>query len=90
MAGGYLFLEHPKFTICQDTLFRHNLPSRMTSEVDEGGLDLFQEPADFYEPEKEATFASHELLSGKKLEVRLVGHNPLWVRPHCQPSWIEA
>jgi len=45
---------------------------------DEGGLDLFQEPADFYEPEKEATFATHRLLSGKEFTVRLVGHNPLW------------
>ena len=47
---------------------------------DEGGLDLFQEPADYFEPEKEATFATHKLLSGKEFTVRLVGHNPLWVR----------
>jgi hypothetical protein len=47
---------------------------------DEGGLDLFQEPADYFEPEKEATFATHRLLSGKEFPVRLVGHNPLWVR----------
>lgn len=52
----------------------------MTSETDEGeGLDLFQEPADFYQPEKQATFATHKLLSGTDLNVRLVGHNPLWV-----------
>jgi nicotinamide N-methyltransferase len=51
----------------------------MSSEAGEEGLDLFQEPADFYEPEKQATFASHQLLSGKELTVRLVGHNPLWV-----------
>ncbi|KAI4940122.1 uncharacterized protein J4E92_001410 [Alternaria infectoria] len=50
----------------------------MSSEADEEGLDLFQEPTDFYEPEKQATFASHQLLSGKELTVRLVGHNPLW------------
>ncbi|KAJ4376181.1 Protein N-terminal and lysine N-methyltransferase efm7 [Neocucurbitaria cava] len=50
----------------------------MASEADEESLDLFQEPADFYEPEKQATFASHQLLSGKELKVRLVGHNPLW------------
>jgi len=49
---------------------------------DEGGLDLFQEPADYFEPEKEATFATHRLLSGKEFTVRLVGHNPLWVRLH--------
>lgn len=50
----------------------------MSSEAGEEGLDLFQEPADFYEPEKQATFASHQLLSGKEFTVRLVGHNPLW------------
>ncbi|KAF2122961.1 putative methyltransferase-domain-containing protein [Lophiotrema nucula] len=50
----------------------------MTSDSEDGDLGLFQEPADFYQPEKEATFASHELLSGKELRVRLVGHNPLW------------
>ena len=47
---------------------------------DEGGLDLFQEPVDYFEPDKKATFATHQLLSGKEFTVRLVGHNPLWVR----------
>jgi nicotinamide N-methyltransferase len=51
----------------------------MASESDDEGIDIFQEPADYYPPEKEATFASHRLLSGKELTVRLVGHNPLWV-----------
>jgi len=50
----------------------------MASHVGEEGLDLFQEPADFYEPEKQATFATHLLQSGRALQVRLVGHNPLW------------
>jgi nicotinamide N-methyltransferase len=59
---------------------RHDLPFVMSSEADEESIDLFQEPADFYEPEKEATFATHTLLNGKELIVRLVGHNPLWVR----------
>ena len=49
-------------------------------DSDEGEVDLFQEPADFYQPEKQATFASHKLLSGTELNIRLVGHNPLWVR----------
>ncbi|TKA53008.1 hypothetical protein B0A49_11498 [Cryomyces minteri] len=44
----------------------------------EDSIDLFQEPADYYQPEKEATFATHTLLSGEQLELRLVGHNPLW------------
>jgi hypothetical protein len=52
------------------------------SSDDEGGLDLFQEPADYFKPEKEATLATHKLLSGKDFTVRLVGHNPLWVRLH--------
>ncbi|KAF1918366.1 putative methyltransferase-domain-containing protein [Ampelomyces quisqualis] len=50
----------------------------MSSAAEEEGLDLFQEPADFYEPAKEATFATHQLLCGKEVTVRLVGHNPLW------------
>jgi nicotinamide N-methyltransferase len=45
----------------------------------EDTIDLFQEPAEYYKPEPEATFASHTLLSGKQLKLRLVGHNPLWV-----------
>jgi nicotinamide N-methyltransferase len=52
----------------------------MTSESDEVEIDIFQEPADFYQPEKQPTFASHQLLSGTELRIRLVGHNPLWVR----------
>ncbi|OAK95544.1 hypothetical protein IQ06DRAFT_60653 [Phaeosphaeriaceae sp. SRC1lsM3a] len=50
----------------------------MSSEAEDEGIDLFQEPTGFYEPEKQATYASHQLLSGKELTVRLVGHNPLW------------
>jgi nicotinamide N-methyltransferase len=52
----------------------------MASDSEEGGIDLFDEPTDFYQAEKEATLASHRLLSGKHLNIRLVGHNPLWVR----------
>ena len=62
----------------------------MSSEADEEGLDLFQEPTDFYEPEKQATFASHQLLSGKELTVRLVGHNPLWVSHALDHRHAEA
>jgi nicotinamide N-methyltransferase len=51
----------------------------MSSEADEESIDLFQEPDGFYEPEKQASFASHQLVSGQELTVRLVGHNPLWV-----------
>ncbi|KAF2140616.1 uncharacterized protein K452DRAFT_309742 [Aplosporella prunicola CBS 121167] len=48
------------------------------SSDDEGGLDLFREPDGYFEPEKPPTFASHRLVSGEELRVRLVGHNPLW------------
>lgn len=40
---------------------------------------LFKEPPGFYEAEKPATFSQHTLLSGQTLNLRLVGHNPLWV-----------
>ncbi|KAF2652793.1 hypothetical protein K491DRAFT_695318 [Lophiostoma macrostomum CBS 122681] len=50
----------------------------MTSDSEEDGVDLFQEPHDYYQPEKTATFACHELLTGTELKIRLVGHNPLW------------
>jgi nicotinamide N-methyltransferase len=57
----------------------------MVSDSEDVGIDLFQEPEGFYEPEKQPTFATHKLLSGKDLSIRLVGHNPLWVRfPSCQ------
>jgi hypothetical protein len=55
----------------------------MADDADDLGIDLFQEPDGFYQPEKEASFASHTLLSGKELSIRLVGHNPLWVRSPC-------
>ncbi|EON64097.1 hypothetical protein W97_03327 [Coniosporium apollinis CBS 100218] len=48
------------------------------SDQEDDGLSMFDEPADFYEPEKEATFATHKLLNGDALTVRLVGHSPLW------------
>ncbi|KAF8464071.1 nicotinamide N-methyltransferas-like protein Nnt1 [Kalaharituber pfeilii] len=42
------------------------------------GICLFNEPAGFYQPEKQPTFQTHKLLSGETLRPRLVGHNPLW------------
>lgn len=42
-------------------------------------LDLFQEPTDFYQPEKPPTFVSYTLRNGQALRLRLVGHSPLWV-----------
>ncbi|KAG9523734.1 hypothetical protein KCV07_g2317, partial [Aureobasidium melanogenum] len=44
----------------------------------EGELGMFEEPEGFYEAEKEPTFVEYTLQSGLKLNLRLVGHNPLW------------
>lgn len=49
------------------------------SDAEEDGINIFQEPKDYYQPERQATFATHNLLSGEELNVRLVGQNPLWV-----------
>ena len=49
-------------------------------------LNIFQEPADFYQPEKKPTFVSHQTLSGQEITLRLVGHSPLWVSYHSTTS----
>lgn len=46
---------------------------------DDGGLDIFKEPEDFYEPEKQPTFVSYQTSTGQVLSLRLTGHSPLWV-----------
>lgn len=46
---------------------------------DEGDLGMFADPEGYYEPEKEPTFAKHEMQDGRELSLRMVGHNPLWV-----------
>jgi nicotinamide N-methyltransferase len=57
-----------------------------------GDLNLFKEPEGYYEPEKQHTIATHTTLNGQTLNLRLVGHNPLWVRfvlhnsTHCRPT----
>lgn len=44
----------------------------------EGELGIFAEPEGYYQPEKEPTFAKHEMQDGRELNLRMVGHNPLW------------
>ena len=51
----------------------------MESSDNEGVSDLFQEPLDYYAPEKQPTQAHHRTLGGQELTLRLVGHSPLWV-----------
>ncbi|GAM84387.1 hypothetical protein ANO11243_023810 [Dothideomycetidae sp. 11243] len=41
-------------------------------------IDIFQEPADFYQEEKPATFHTHRFVDGRELRLRLVGQSPLW------------
>ncbi|KAK0659539.1 Protein N-methyltransferase nnt1 [Lasiodiplodia hormozganensis] len=48
------------------------------NEEEGAGLDLFQEPEGYFQPEKPPTYATHKLESGEELKVRLVGFNPLW------------
>lgn len=52
----------------------------MSSDEDEN-LDnaMFQEPNDYFQPEKPYTHTDYTLLSGQRLSVQLVGHNVLWV-----------
>ena len=40
---------------------------------------MFQEPNDYYQPEKLSKYTDYTLLSGQNIHLRLVGHNPLWV-----------
>lgn len=47
------------------------------SDSDIGG-GLFTEPPDFYKPEKPPTFVEFSLKTSQKINLRLVGHNPLW------------
>jgi hypothetical protein len=82
-------LDYPNFNHQPRHSLRHVFLLTMSSDAEDEGLGLFQEPADFYQPEKQATFASHKLLSGKDLTVRLVGHNPLWVRLHPRSDFSK-
>ena len=52
----------------------------MYLEDDPLPVDIFQEPEGFYKPEAPATFTRYTLFSGETVDLRLVGHNPLWVR----------
>ena len=49
------------------------------SDLEEDTADLFREPDDWKPVEKKPTFTDYILQSGEKLNLRLVGHNPLWV-----------
>jgi hypothetical protein len=46
---------------------------------EEEHLDLFKEPEGYYGPEKQHTFVAYTTHMGETLNLRLVGHNPLWV-----------
>lgn len=49
----------------------------------EDGINIFEDPSGYFKPEPKPSFAQHTLRSGNQLNLRLVGHNPLWV-------WILA
>jgi EEF1A N-terminal glycine/lysine methyltransferase len=44
-----------------------------------GAFDLFQEPADYLQKEKPSTVDHYSMRSGRQMELRLIGHSPLWV-----------
>ena len=50
-----------------------------SDEEDTFNTAIFQEPDNYFQPEKPYTYTDYALLSGQKLHVRLIGHNPLWV-----------
>lgn len=47
---------------------------------DVDNVDLFQEPAGFYQDDKEPTSTTFALKDGRNIQLRLIGHSPLWVR----------
>lgn len=63
----------------QRTSITSIIPTNHDMSDSEGELGIFEEPEGFYEAEKEPSFVDYTLQSGLKLNLRLVGHNPLWV-----------
>lgn len=49
-----------------------------TSDDEPDTIDLFDEPKDFYAPEKRATHTSYITKQGTEIPLRLVGQSPLW------------
>lgn len=47
-------------------------------DQDDGTIELFSEPKDYYPSDKPATFVTYTTQAGDTLHLRLVGHNPLW------------
>ncbi|TKA83359.1 hypothetical protein B0A55_01023 [Friedmanniomyces simplex] len=52
--------------------------SEASDDDGETTAGLFNEPDDYYQPEKEPTVVEHRMLNGQSLKLRLVGHSPLW------------
>lgn len=45
--------------------------------------DMFEEPDGYFPPEPLASYVEYTLLCGQIIQLRLVGHNPLWVPTYC-------
>lgn len=45
--------------------------------------DMFKDPVGYFPPESSATYVQYTLICGQTIELRLVGHNPLWVPTYC-------
>lgn len=55
------------------------MASSDTEDSEDGALNMFDEPGDYYEPEKPPTTVTHTLLDGREITLNLVGHSALWV-----------
>lgn len=51
----------------------------LNDEVTYFSSAMFQDPPGYFPPEPAATYAEYTLSSGQIIQLRLVGHNPLWV-----------
>lgn len=62
-----------------NALVMASTPDETTDGDGEALLDFFQEPDGYYAPEKLPTTTSYECRDGTVIDLRLVGHSPLWV-----------
>lgn len=54
-------------------------PPTMSEDHDESELHMFEEPEGYFQPDKLHSYQNFTLETGETLNLRLVGHNPLWV-----------
>lgn len=94
MMRIHLYLQSTYIPTLNSTLYRradiytkYTIFLEMAFESDAENLltDMFQDPVGYFPPEPSATYVEHTLLCGQIIQLRLVGHNPLWVPTYCKP-----